>query len=204
MTLSEKQEHKTKIVDVAMDLFAEQGYGPTRLIDVAERAEVELGTLSMLVKNKADLITLTFQMVDRAVLAEDAQFGAEESVRDRLFDLLMRRFDGLQSYQKGLKAVADGIKQDPLPLLCQTPHALDSMAWYLEAAGERADGLLGIVKVKGLSILWLHCMRTFFEDDSADLSKTMSVLDKALGQAERAAGWINPKAAPSTQQSNAE
>ena len=190
-----------EILQAAMDLFAEKGYGATRMVDIAERADVDLGELRSRARDKADLVTLTVRKVDLAVLGEDAMFGPEESVRDRLFDLFMRRFDGLQPYQAGIRAVAEGVKRDPATFLCLTPGALEGLAWYLEAAGERADGCLGMLRVKALSLVWLQCLRVFIEDDSDDLAKTMSTTDKALSQAEKAAGWFNigPRAKPASE-----
>lgn len=184
------REIDREILQAAMDLFAEKGYGPTRMIDIAERANVDLGTMRSLARSKADLVNLTLRKVDVAVFGEDTTFGPDESVRDRLFDLFMRRFDGLHPYQAGLRAAASGLKKDPGAALCLIPGALESLSWYLEAAGERADGPMGMLRVKALSLVWLQCLRVFLADQSADLSKTMSATDKALSQAERMAGWL--------------
>ena len=67
---------------------------------------------------------------------------------------------------------------------------MTALGWYLEAAGTSADGLRGAMRIKGLSVVWLHCLRIWEKDDSDDLAKTMKALDKALGQAERLATWM--------------
>jgi hypothetical protein len=45
------------------------------------------------------------------------------------------------------------------------------------------------LRVKGLSAVYLHGLRAWFRDDSPDKAKTMAALDRALGQADRLAGW---------------
>lgn len=178
------------IADAAMRLFAERGYTVVRLSDVAEAAGCDLGALRLRVDGKPGLLTLFLRRTDAVVLGEDAGYDADESVRDRLFDLLMRRFDALRPYRPGLRAVFRDLPRDPVALLCTAPTAIGALGWYLEAAGASADGPLGALRVKGLALVWLQSLRVFLDDDSEDLARTMSALDKALRQAERAAGWI--------------
>lgn len=192
------------IVDAAMTLFAERGYTEVRLIDIANLAECDLGELRRRLRDKADILTLFLRRIDAAVLGEDAGFGEEESVKDRLFDLLMRRFDAMQPYRTALNAVGRDLKSDIPALLSLAPQASGALGWYLEAAGSSADGWVGTLRVKGLGVLWLRCLKIWFEDDSDDLSKTMAALDKALTQAERAAAWFKPPARPATPEEPAE
>jgi hypothetical protein len=76
-----------------------------------------------------------------------------------------------------------------------------SMRWLLDACGEQTAGIAGALRVRGLVAVWLWTVRAWRTDESADLSTTMAALDRALGQAERAAGWLGgsratPAAAP--------
>jgi AcrR family transcriptional regulator len=178
------------LIDAAMTLFAERGYAAVRLQDIADRAEMDLGILRQRVTNKLDILKLFLRRLDTDVLGEDAGFGPEETVRDRLFDLLMRRFDALTPYRPALRAILQDVGRDPAALLCLAPQGMTALGWYLEAAGTSADGLRGAMRIKGLSVVWLHCLRIWEKDDSDDLAKTMKALDKALGQAERLATWM--------------
>jgi AcrR family transcriptional regulator len=178
------------LVAAAMTLFEQRGYDAVRLQDIADSAGMDLGALRQRVSTKLDILKLFLRRLDGEVLGEDAQFGPEESVRDRLFDLLMRRFDALSPYRPALQAVMRDLRRDPAALICLAPQGMTALGWYLEAAGTSADGIRGAIRIKGLSAIWLHCLRIWDTDDSADLAKTMKALDKALGQAERAAGWM--------------
>ena len=55
----------------------------------------------------------------------------------------------------------------------------------LEAAGIPSDGIAGVLRVKGLGVIYLMVFRVWLTDDSADLSRTMAALDSRLRQAEQ-------------------
>lgn len=190
MTADATSDIEQNIVDAAMTAFAAEGYAGARLTHIAEAAGTDLGALRARVTDKVGIVALLLRRVDGEVLSEDAGFGPEESVRDRLFDLLMRRFDALSPYRVGLRACAEAFRRDPALALRLAPAACGGLGWYLEAAGTSADGPLGTLRIKGLSAVWLRCLSEWFDDEGPDLPKTMAALDKALAQAERAAGWV--------------
>lgn len=183
-------DFETAAIDAALELFAEQGYRPVRLVDIAAKAGCDLGELRRRFDGKPAILGRFLVNIDAAVLGDDPDFGEEESIRDRLFDLLMRRFDALQPYRQALSALRRDLRGDLPVLLSLAPQGLRALGWYLEAAGESADGMAGALRVKGLAMVWLHCATVWLEDDTEDLSKTMAALDKALAQAERAAAWL--------------
>jgi len=178
------------ILEAGFALFAEQGYARTSMADVAERVGTDLATVRRAAPDRLGLIDAMSTSVDRAVLSEDAGFSDDESVRDRLFDLLMRRFDGYRPYRDGLRAASSEIMRDPMTGLYLMARLGRAMAAYLDEAGVGTRGPVGLLRIKALSALWLKTARTFLDDDSEDLSKTMAELDKDLAQAERAAGWF--------------
>jgi len=61
----------------------------------------------------------------------------------------------------------------------------------LEFAGISSAGLKGRLKTKGLAALYLRCLRVWLDDDSADLSKTMAILDRSLTRAEKLAQFLD-------------
>ena len=89
-----------------------------------------------------------FRRIDEAVLAAPLETAADERPRDRVFDLLMRRFDALQPHRAALEVLGRELPTDPLTALGAGARLLCSMAWMLEAAGIATDGLRGIVAVK--------------------------------------------------------
>ncbi len=121
-------------------------------------------------------------MADQAALAETS---TELRARDRLFDLIMRRFDVLQAHREGMVALLQYLPTQPGLSLALGAGTLRSMGWMLEAAGIPATGLRGRLRANGLVGVWLYTLRAWRDDESADLAGTMAALDKALDQAAR-------------------
>jgi AcrR family transcriptional regulator len=136
---------------------------------------------------KADLLTGLGRMVDQAALSENLP-GEDESPRDRLFDLMMRRFDLLSAHRAGVKAILRDLRLDPLSALIQARQLELSMRWTLQSAGIPTRGLLGRARVRALGLLYLLVLRVWEKDDSPELDRTMKALDQRLRQAEQ---WQN-------------
>ena len=121
-------------------------------------------------------------IADQAALAEKL---SEARARDRLFDLLMRRFDVLQTHRDGMTALLRALPANPPLALALGAATLRSMGWMLEAAGVSATGWQGRLRANGLVAVWLYALRAWKDDESADLAATMAAIDKALDQAGR-------------------
>lgn len=181
--MAKKPDNLKRIIDAAMALAAEKGWRDTTLGEIAARAEVSLADLYKEVPGKGTILAALSRQVDAAVLAGGAA-DMDERPRDRLFDVLMRRFDALSPYKDGLRVIWTETRRDPSAALGVFPHLRRSMGWMLEAAGVRATGLADMLQVRGLVGVWLSVLDTWFKDDSEDLAKTMAALDSRLRQAE--------------------
>jgi AcrR family transcriptional regulator len=177
-------------IEAALTLAAEKGWRDLALADIAEAAGLSIAQLYAIYPSKTDILSAYSRNIDAAVLAETDAPGEGESAKDRLFDLLMRRFDKLDAHKAGLVRIAEDTGRDPLALVCSLANLDRSMAAMLEAAGISTTGLRGVVRIKGLAAVYLAGMRAWFRDDSADKAKTMAALDKALGRAERMASGL--------------
>ena len=168
-------------------LAAEQGWGRTNVAEAARAAALSLAEARTRFPGRAAVLRQFGRMADRAALAETSTEG---TVRDKLFDLLMRRFDALQAHRAGVIALLRALPAEPptaLLLACATQR---SMRWMLNVAGVSTAGLRGELRVRGLVAVWLWTLRAWERDDSADLSGTMAALDAALRRAGRVATWL--------------
>ncbi|MCW2247210.1 AcrR family transcriptional regulator [Azospirillum fermentarium] len=172
------------LATAAMDLAAARGWRRVSLSAVAERAGVPLGTLYRHARSRSDLLAAVARLADAAVLADAGGGPADESPRDRLFDVMMRRFDALQPFRPGLAAVMRDLPWEPLTALAFAPAFGRSMAWMLRAAGLDPDARGGPLLVAGLGMVDARVMRVFAGDDTPDLSRTMAALDSELRRAE--------------------
>lgn len=181
-----------RIVECAMALAAEQGWRHTGLGDIAAAADVSLAELHTHFGSKTAILAAFVDQIDGAVLAgvtpQDSvdEEGEGESVRDRLFDVLMRRFDALKPHKDAIRRISRDLARDPLAMICFLPHQARSLAWMLESAGVSSAGVRGRLRARGLGLVYLSALRAWFRDDTEDMSATMAALDRALGQADAA------------------
>jgi AcrR family transcriptional regulator len=170
------------IIDAAMKLAAERPWRGIALADIAAEAELGLVELYRIFPSKTAILKGFSSRIDAAVL--DVPLAREDRPRDRLFDVLMRRFDALTPYKPALLAMGRDARKLRLDAMAIATHLPCSMAWMLEAAGVSAERLTGAVRVKVLSLVYLSTLRVFLDDESADLTRTMAALDRALRRAE--------------------
>lgn len=174
------------LMDALWSLVAEKGWNSVSMADLADRAGIPLPALRERAETKFHLLCLHSRMVDKAVLA-DAQGTGSGPARDRIFDTLMRRIDALQPHREGIVRFGREMRHDPVLALALAPVLAGSMAWMLEAARIDSSGISGILRVKGLSAVWISTLRAWEADESQDLGSTMAALDRALDKAERVA-----------------
>lgn len=182
---------KDRVVRAAMDHAAVHGWAGLGFNDLSTASGCSLAELNALFEDKVDILCAYGRMVDRAVMDSVGAADMTMPERDRLFDVLMERFDVLNRDRTALQSVLSSLCLEPHQAVIGLPHLGRSMMWMLECAGIDVTGPRGAVKVLGVVGVYLYTLKTWRGDDSADLSKTMAALDKALGKAESAAGIVN-------------
>lgn len=179
-------EASDRAIDAFLALVAEKGFAGVSLRDVAQSAGLGMGELHRLHPDKASLVTALMARVDSKVLAGTARDpDPEETARDRLFDVMMRRYDALRPHREALHEIGQATLRDPLLALALGPALRRSMAAMLEAAALPSDGLAGMLRQNGLLAIHYAVSRVFDRDETGDLSKTMAALDSRLKTAER-------------------
>ncbi|HZU90968.1 MAG TPA: helix-turn-helix domain-containing protein [Stellaceae bacterium] len=182
-----------RIVEATLALIANEGWRRLTLAAVANEAGVPILRVYRLFGSKPAILGAFFRRIDEAVLAEPPAAEADERPRDRLFDLLMRRFDALTPYKAAIAALSRELPLDPAAALQAGTSLLRSLRWMLEAADISTAGLSGAVAVRLVAGAYLATMRVWQRDDSPDLARTMSTLDARLRRIER---WLQPAYQP--------
>jgi AcrR family transcriptional regulator len=178
-----KADPRDKIIDALMGLAAKKRWDEISLADIADRAGVSLAQFRDAFPSKGAALGGLSRRIDKAVLEGGGELTGE-SGRDRLFDVLMRRFDAMAPYKDALKNINDWAMRDPLALPALNQLALNSLRFMLEAAGLNSEGPLGALKLQGLALAWTHVFHIWLSDDSEDNAKTMAALDKELTRGE--------------------
>ncbi|MFN4354727.1 TetR family transcriptional regulator [Parvibaculum sp.] len=181
--MARKSDPEEKIINAAMKLAAAQGWRDLTLADIAKAAKLKLSEMPAHFPSRTAILAAYGRRIDARVLDEaSAEDMDSESARDRLFDVLMMRFDAMAPEKKALKRIAEDMKREPLSSAVLARPMLQSMSWMLEAAGIDSSGFAGALRARGLALIWASAFNTWLEDDD-DQSKTMAVLDRRLADA---------------------
>jgi AcrR family transcriptional regulator len=178
-----------RIIDAMLALTERQGWRTVSLAAVAEEAGLTILQVYRLFPSRTAILCGLFRRIDEAVLAAPVEAAADERPRDRVFDLLMRRFDALQPYRGALNVLRRDLPTDPGTALAAGAALLCSMRLTLEAAGIACYGIGGIIAVKLTAVVYVSVARIWARDESPDLAPTMAALDRRLRGIER---WLAP------------
>ncbi|PCI56981.1 MAG: TetR family transcriptional regulator [Alphaproteobacteria bacterium] len=188
---AKKIDIKQKILVSALHLAVAQGWEYTTLRDIAEHAGVSASDLYDAIDDKNDILVILGRKIDKEIMGDiDLSDDGATNSRDRLFDIMMDRYEALNEYREGVVSILESFKHDPKQAVISMPHLCKSMGWMLEVSGIETAGIKGALKVVGLTGVYIKVLKVWAEDESADLSKTMSALDKALERAEKAANIL--------------
>lgn len=185
------KDPRDAIVDAALALAARQGWRDTTMADIAAEAGIALADLHRHFRSKAAIVGAFITRVDDAVLAGTPRDLAQERPRDRLFDVLMRRFDALKPHKDAVRALLAAGAADPMTLACGACRVALSMRWMLEAAAISTAGCRGRLRVKALALGWAAVLRAWLRDETEDQSRTMAALDRLLRRGEAMEGWMS-------------
>lgn len=180
------QNDRDRLLDAALRLIARDGWRRLSMAALAAETELPIVALYRELPTKPAILCAFFRRIDETVLAAPLEAEAgDERPRDRVFDLVMRRFDALAPYRDVVEVLGRELPTDPAAALVAAGALLRSIAWLLEAAGISAGGLGGIIAVKLTAAAYLATARTWQRDDSPDLGPTMAALDRRLRGIER-------------------
>jgi AcrR family transcriptional regulator len=183
--MAKKPELADRLIDAALKLAAERGWREVTLAEIARAAGASLADTYRVMPSRGAVLDGFARRIDAEVLGADAVEEDSVRARDRIFDVLMRRFDALQRHRSAVAAILRDSYRDPLAALASAPQFLRSMRWMGEAAGLPMDGLGGALRVKAIGAAWAGALRTWLSDESPDLSRTMAALDQRLRWVER-------------------
>lgn len=182
------RSNSDKIIDAALDLAATKRWRDLSLPEIAEHAGVSIGAAVLTLPSRTHILRALIERVDTHVFASLDSDPLDGTTKDKLFDLLMRRFDALHGHQAAMASITSDLTRDPLSSACLGGRFLKSMALTLQAAGASSEGCVGHIRAKALGLVQLNATRAWLKDESEGMEQTMSALDKGLQQAEKLAG----------------
>ncbi len=169
-----------------------RGWSDVNIAEAAREAELPLDRVRARFPGRGAVLLRFGVMADQAALAAGS---SEPSPRERLFDMVMSRFDALQQHRAGILQLLRALRTAPSTSLLLYGATLRSMKWLLDGASIPTSGVVGTLRVHGLLALWLYALRAWENDDSADLSATMAAVDRGLDRAIQAENML-PRRGP--------
>lgn len=179
--------NRQKVLEAFLSLLAEKSFERISLGNVAERAGVSLSDMRKDFGSTFDMIAAFVRDTDAKVLAGGDVDDAQATQRDRMFDILMRRFEILRPHREAVRSLARSAACHPRFALGMNKLAVRSQQWMLSAAGIGSAGLIGGLRAQAAAVLFVRVMRVWLDDDDPGLAPTMAELDRELAAGARLA-----------------
>ncbi len=163
-------------------LVAEGTFERVSFAQIAQRAGVPLSQMRVGYASTFDFLFAFGRSIDLEVLAEGgiAEEMAQESAKERLFEVLMRRLDALEPHRAAVRSLLASARRNPALAAALLKSGTRSQRWMLAAAGIDSAGLEGDVKAHGLAVLFARVVEVWLKDEDPGLSRTMATLDREL------------------------
>jgi hypothetical protein len=201
MNRTDQTDLLAKLAEQALSLAAETPWDKVTLSDLCAAADIGLAALAKAQVTKAHVTAHIDSLVDQAMLAVQTKVDTSQSVRDRLFDVLMGRFDAMEDQRTAWASILTAEKSDMLAGLARRARRVVSSAWALEAAGVSSGDVRGAGRAIALARI-LRIVENVWLEDGPELAKTMARLDQELrageewvGRIEAMRGFFGPKQA---------
>lgn len=180
-----ERSDRGKIIDALMALLAERPIEEIGFADIAARAGLSLAQCRGEFDSVLSVLAAQVREIDRRVLTAPDADMVEETRRERLFDVLMRRFEALAPYKAAVRSLARSARRNPALALALNSMAVRSQQWMLTAADIASGGPRGMIRAQGLALLYARVLRVWLDDDDPGLARTMAALDRELARGQR-------------------
>lgn len=173
-------------LDAFITAFAADGFAGATLAAAARAGDTNAGAIAGHVAGRWEALDRFNRRLDLAAL-DLARPDATALARERLFDLIMARFDAAEPHKPACARLAADARRSPGLALALAAQLGRTANMLLGAADVGTSGPAGIARINGLAALLADVARVWLTDDEPDMGATMKALDHRLGQAERAA-----------------
>ena len=181
-------DKKFNLVKSSFNIIKKIGWKSFSLQKLSDAEKIPINEIKIFFKSEITILDEFSKMIDIKV---EKSFEYEEltntSVKDNLFELIMLRLEYMQPYRNALKSIKSSFKSDPLVAKSVAKNVMNSLDFYLELTNAFNDSFLDIFKKKSIFLIYSYIFMIWLEDDSDELSKTMSELDRLLTFSEKIA-----------------
>ncbi len=181
-----KPNVEKKIVDTALRLAASHPWNRITPEQIAKAVKIPPAQVKKLFPDKNLILPAIVRQID-AEVARAAGKVSRGTPHDRLFEVMMARFDILQARRRGILGIMAEVKRDPSLIRILLPAQAKSMQHMLALAGLKPEGIKEVLATGGLLAVYAAALWCWERDDTTDMSRTMATLDRHLRRAGKSA-----------------
>ena len=189
--MARKPVDRPDLVALAFTLIAERGWRGFSFTELARRAKLPLASVYAEFPNRGALLRRLGKRLDAQMLDIDTADLEGLSPRERVFELVMRRFDAMAPFKEGLRALSRQAPADPALAaagLCNLARLTDRLLDAAETGHGSAPRAM--LARKALGVVYARVFGVWLDDATPDLARTLAELDRRLQQVEGLARWF--------------
>lgn len=171
---------RSKIVETALEILTQTPWDALTMEELAAKLSITPIQLYAIFPTRCDLLKGIMQFIDDKMITLYQEGKEDLSLQEKLFDIIMCRFEVMEVYKSPLKNIIFTFWRDPISFPSGVFLGLHSMSLILEAVDVPVEGIKGKLNIKILSFFYLYTLKLWFEDETQDMAKTLTHVDKAL------------------------
>ena len=183
---------KQKLINAILSLLKNKTFAKITMKEIYSLAKIHPPEAFKVAKNKKDILILINDFFNQEVFKKTYNIKGS-SVNDRIFEILMTRFEILNQHRKAVIGIFDYLIKKPDMFIFFAPLMIDSLRNILELSESKSDGIFGKIKVEGFLIVYISIFLVWKKDKTKNLEKTMVAIDNHLKKAEIFLNLINNK-----------
>ena len=174
---------RAKIAQQTLKLLTTYEWQSISIDMICKKLKLNKKRISRNFQNKDDLLKNINKYFDDFILIE-TKLLEKSTPRDMIFEIFMLRYDLLNQYRKSILKIFKVFKNYPKNFILLLPSFIESIEMMAKYANIETKGLIGVLKLKGLLIIYFSTFLIWLNDESDSLERTMTGLDNYFNQIE--------------------
>lgn len=169
---------ETKIAQAALVCASERAWADVTLEQIAKTAKIQLRHIEDLFPDTLAVLSAIIRYIDAEAIHTTGKPNRKDTLHDRLFAIIMARFDVLQEHRKAILSITKTI--EPLVLLTLLEELWTSAKKTLHHARSRQKKEQNTLHQATLLLIIAATFSYWKNDTSKDMARTMAALDRFL------------------------
>lgn len=182
--MTDPEQKRQKILAAALELAAKKDWESVSLTEIAAAAGLPHQDITAAFPQKYSITDAALRAVDDRMSLEDLGLdGGRDTLKDRLFEVVMFRFDLLNENRAAMVSMLKPALRSLEQAARHKQGFCHSMRLIIEKAEIDCDHVLKEdILIAALALVYMMTVKTWLRDDSPDMSKTMAALDRYLAR----------------------